>query len=83
MFEVRARKGLTAAGRPPLDDEFYTQVAESYDAARKAGIQRHSDRLRAMAYDEGRWGRIVPFKTLDRWVRKAMEKGFIDKEAAQ
>jgi hypothetical protein len=83
VFDVRATKGLTAAGRPPLDDDFYAEVSESYNAAFEAGNVRHSDRLRAMAYDEGRWGRIVPYKTLDRWVRTAMAKGLIEKGATR
>ena len=73
VFDVQATRGLTATGRPPLDDAFYADVAEAY----LEGEGSRSDRLWAMAEDPKRWGRIVPYKTLDRWVRTAKQKGFI------
>jgi hypothetical protein len=75
-FEVRARSGLTAPGRPPLDDQHFADVAERYRRAVKNGAANRKAAVTAVSHDP-QWGRLVPYKTADRWVRKATNRGLI------
>jgi hypothetical protein len=69
---LRPPQALHARGRAPLGDEHFKQVASIYRSARRSG----QPAARAVA-DDSRWGRVVPLKTAERWIRAARDGGFL------
>jgi hypothetical protein len=72
-YTLRAPQALNARGRAPLDEKMLGQVAKIYRTAKRAGLPT----TRAVAEDE-RWGRVVPLKTAEGWVRAAKKRGFLN-----
>jgi hypothetical protein len=72
VVTLRFPQALNARGRAPLDDKHFKRVASIYRAASRSGRPV----TRAVAEDQ-RWGRIVPVKTAERWIRGAKDRGFL------